>query len=159
MKRIRRSLFWRNVLFTILQPGVVAGLIPNWLAGGWEGIEDEWSWQRCTGALILLAGIMITGHCIYRFMIDGQGTLSPADPTRRLVVLGLYRYSRNPMYVGVSLMLAGEALIISRQSMWIYTAAVIIAFNLFIIFFEEPRLRRDFGDEYDAYSHRVRRWM
>ena len=98
-------------------------------------------------------------HCIVNFAIKGRGTLSPADPTKRLVINGLYKYSRNPMYIGVILILVGESIFSRSQSLWIYSLIIFIAFNVFIVGFEEPRLRSDFGEEYRAYCKKVRRWM
>jgi protein-S-isoprenylcysteine O-methyltransferase Ste14 len=75
----------------------------------------------------------------------GKGTLSPADPTKKLVVKGLYRFSRNPMYVGVTMMLVGESIFFQSTALWTYSLIIFIAFNIFILFFEEPRLLDDFG--------------
>lgn len=112
------SLILRNLLFTILQPGLVMS-----------------------------------------FAVKGQGTLSPADPTKRLVTTGLYRFSRNPMYVGVMMILIGEAAFFQSTDLWVYSLVVFIAFNTFILFFEEPRLRKDFTEEYNKYCQQVRRWI
>ncbi len=155
------SLFLRNAIFTILQPGVVAGLIPYLIAG--DNVHHKTSFGLSGIDYLALAmfftGIVITLHCIFRFAVEGKGTLSPADPTRKLVVSGLYKFSRNPMYVGVSLMLAGESIFLGSTSLWIYTAIVISAFNLFVIFYEEPRLKKAFGSEYEGYRKLVRRWL
>jgi protein-S-isoprenylcysteine O-methyltransferase Ste14 len=152
-----RSLFWRNAFFTVLQPGLVAIAVPLWIANGipsWHGSIADWC-----GLLLFTAGVLITLICIARFATDGDGTLSPADPTRKLVVRGLYRYSRNPMYVGVALMLLGDCLVLQMQSVWIYAGITMLIIHLFIIGFEEPRLTRDFGEEYNAYRKKVRRWF
>lgn len=158
MGSTKQSLWWRNAFFTILQPGMVAIVIPWWIAGGIPHIH-EWTALSWTGFSLFTAGAAITLICIYSFMTKGAGTLSPADPTTKLVVSGLYHYSRNPMYVGVTLMLLGDALILQQRSVWIYGASVFLAFNLFIAFFEEPRLRKDFGDAYTTYCEKVRRWL
>ena len=97
--------------------------------------------------------------CIISFAVKGRGTLSPADPTKKLVVTGLYRYSRNPMYIGVVMILTGEAIFFQSVSLWIYLLVVIIAFNIFILLHEEPRLQKDFGEEYKKYCQKVRRWI
>jgi protein-S-isoprenylcysteine O-methyltransferase Ste14 len=89
----------------------------------------------------------------------GKGTLSPFDPTRHLVIKGLYRYVRNPMYVGVMIVLAGEALWFESLNMVWYAVLVFLLFNLFIIFYEEPYLRREFGEQYDKYKAEVGRWI
>ncbi len=107
----------------------------------------------------MILGFLILMSCILRFATEGKGTISPIDPTKNLVAKGLYRYSRNPMYVGVMLLLLGEA--VFWQSLFLagYAAVVFIGFNLFIIIHEEPRLKRDFGTEYELYFQKVRRWF
>src|SRR5687768_254460 len=102
---------------------------------------------------------MILFHCIYMLAKIGRGTLSPADPTKKLVITGLYRYSRNPMYVGVILILFGEAVIMQSIVLGIYLLLIFLLFNLFIIFHEEPRLHRAFGSEYFEYKKSVSRWI
>lgn len=155
------SLFLRNLFFTIIQPGVVAGLIPYWIVHdrGYNPFEGPFQWWNYSGAIIFLLGFYLTIDCIYRFAVYGNGTLSPADPTKKLVINGWYRYTRNPMYVGVMLILFGEVIFFKSLSLLIYTLIVMAAFTLFIIYFEEPRLRKDFGEEYEAYAKRVRRWI
>lgn len=158
MTTSNRSLFWRNAFFTVLQPGMVAIAIPIWIAGS---VPDPHTWSAVSwlGLPVFITGVAVTLWCIYSFATQGNGTLSPADPTRKLVVSGLYRYSRNPMYVGVTLMLLGDCFILQSQGIWIYAGVVFVAFNIFILGFEEPRLRRDFGEEYVAYCRQVRRWL
>lgn len=115
--------------------------------------------QHYTGMLIFLAGLSVMLHCIARFALDGLGTLSPADPTRRLVTSGLYRFSRNPMYAGVMLMLLGEVVFCGEAYLLLYSAGIAVLFNLFIIYREEPRLKKDFGDDYETYRKKVGRWI
>ena len=154
------SLFIRNLVFTILQPGIVVFLVPYLLIRNRPfDYSGMFSALPMLGIVLFLIGLIIMLECIARFGWQGKGTLSPADPTRNLVVRGLYRYSRNPMYVGVILQLIGISLCFGFTSLWIYTGLVFLAFNLFIVFVEEPRLRRDFGQEYAAYTQQVRRWF
>lgn len=108
--------------------------------------------------LAFILGFAVMADCIFRFAKEGRGTLSPADPTKKLVVKGLYKYSRNPMYVGVMMMLISEAVFFESAELWIYAGIVFLAFNLFIHFIEEPRLLRDFGEEYKRYRNHVGRW-
>ncbi|NML22045.1 isoprenylcysteine carboxylmethyltransferase family protein [Pseudoflavitalea sp. G-6-1-2] len=154
-------LFWRSLFFTVLQPGMVAGIIPWWIAGHHTSTIQLSSFNavQLAGLLLLLAGIVVTVHCIIRFAVDGRGTLSPVDPTKKLVIAGLYKYSRNPMYIGVMLMLTGECMIAPVSGLIIYTTAIFTGFNLFIVFYEEPRLLKDFGDSYAQYCKKVRRWL
>ncbi len=98
-------------------------------------------------------------YCIFSFATKGQGTLSPFDPTKKLVKEGLYNYSRNPMYVGVLLILIGETLVYKSMPLALYTLGIFVLFHLFIVFVEEPRLKRDFGDQYIDYQRKVRRWV
>lgn len=155
------SLFLRNLFFTILQPGLVAGLFPYMILGSPDTavFKKNLNPYQYTAIFIFAVGLIILFYCISMFAIKGKGTLSPADPTKKLVISGLYKYSRNPMYIGVMLILIGEALFFNSTSLWIYTAFVFIAFNLFIVLHEEPRLKRDFGTEYQQYLKAVRRWF
>ena len=153
------SLLLRNLIFTVLQPGLVAGVIPYYIVRGEINLERPWAVHTYFGIGILAAGLIIMLRCILQFALEGKGTLSPVDPTRRLVVRGLYRYSRNPMYVGVMLILIGEAIAAQSGSLWIYLTIIFIGFNLFIMLHEEPRLKKDFGVEYLLYCKSVRRWL
>lgn len=157
----KTSLLLRNLFFTILQPGMVAGFFP-WLIARqqWAArLSAPFAFLQYLGLIVFLAGLIITLHCILRFALEGKGTLSPADPTRQLVISGLYRFTRNPMYIGVLSMLLGECFFVQSTSLWIYTGLIFAAFNVFIIFWEEPRLRKDFGQSYIDYCRKVRRWI
>ena len=155
------SLLLRNLFFTILQPGIVAGLIPYWILGDKlnKAFSQSLQFYQYLGILLFVIGLVIMFDCIIRFAVEGRGTLSPADPTKKLVIKGLYKYSRNPMYMGVMLILTGEAVFFKSTGLWIYLLFIFIAFNLFILLVEEPRLRRDFGEDYYQYCQKVRRWL
>lgn len=155
------SLLLRNLFFTILQPGVVVALVPYLIlrCTGREAVPPVWGATHFIGAGLMVIGVVIAGSCILRFATEGKGTLSPLDPTKKLVIRGLYKYSRNPMYVGVMLILSGETLFYWSPALAIYSVVVFIGFNLFIILHEEPRCRRDFGNEYAEYCQNVRRWL
>ena len=86
-------------------------------------------------------------------------TLSPADPTKRLVTRGLYKFSRNPIYVGVMMILIGEAIFFQSYDLWVYLLFTFVSLNLFVMLIEEPRLRKDFGEGYYQYCQKVRRWL
>lgn len=153
-------LFLRNLIFIVLQPGIVAGYIPYLI------VRDEWSvrflrWEflHYLGIIVFMIGLIIMLHCVYQFAVEGRGTLSPVDPTQHLVINGLYRFTRNPMYLGVITMLIGEAIFTWSNWLWIYSFLVFIGFNLFILLVEEPRLKKDFGAEYEQYCQEVRRWI
>jgi protein-S-isoprenylcysteine O-methyltransferase Ste14 len=153
------SLLLRNLVFTVLQPGLVAGVIPYYILEGVVNLDEPWHFYTYGGLLLFAIGLIVMLRCILQFALEGKGTLSPVDPTKKLVIRGFYRHSRNPMYVGVMMMLIGEAIMMRSTSLWIYAAIVFTAFNLFIMFHEEPRLRRDFGDEYLLYCKKVGRWF
>ncbi len=155
------SLFIRNLIFTILQPGLVAGLIPFWILGNKvnKTFAQPLQFYQYSGAIVFAIGFVIMLSCIISFAIKGRGTLSPADPTKHLVITGLYNFSRNPMYVGVIMILIGEAMFFQSGNLWVYLLIVFTAFNIFIILNEEPRLRKDFKEEYSEYCKKVRRWI
>ncbi|NBA85933.1 isoprenylcysteine carboxyl methyltransferase [Emticicia sp. CRIBPO] len=155
------SLLLRNLFFTILQPGIVAGLIPFFILD--KNLDDlirlPVRIHEKTGLFLFISGLIVMLICIFNFAVKGRGTLSPADPTKKLVLEGLYRYSRNPMYVGVMMILIGESVYTGSFSLLVYSLVILAAFHLFIVFREEPRLQRDFGEEYTEYSQKVRRWI
>ena len=155
------SLFLSNLIFTVLQPGIVAGLLPMLLVRNLlnDTFTPHFGYHHYAGITVSLAGLVVMLVCIVSFAVKGRGTLSPLDPARRLIVSGLYKYSRNPMYVGVMLILWGEAIFFRSASLWIYSCIIFGAFNAFIIFYEEPRLSKDFGVQYGDYQRRVRRWL
>jgi protein-S-isoprenylcysteine O-methyltransferase Ste14 len=155
------SLLISSLFFTILQPGLVSGLFPYLILGSRvkEILQNDFTLPQYFGSIIFFAGLIIMLECIVRFALEGRGTLSPADPTQILVVKGLYRYSRNPMYLGVVSMLIGEAVFFEAGRFWYYVVGIALAFNLFILLVEEPRLKRDFGAEYEEYCRKVRRWL
>jgi protein-S-isoprenylcysteine O-methyltransferase Ste14 len=155
------SLLVRNLFFTILQPGIVVVLIPYFILGDKVNtiFTEPFGIQQVMSAIIFFIGFLIMTTCILRFAFYGRGTLSPADPTKQLITVGLYKYSRNPMYIGVLLMLIGLSVLFGSNSLGMYTMFVFISFNIFIVFFEEPRLRKDFGEDYMNYCKRVRRWI
>src|SRR4051812_44508489 len=155
------SLLLRNLLFTILNPGLVVGVIPYWILADKtvQLFAKPLQAHQYLGILLFIPGLIVLIDCILRFLVEGRGTLSPIDPTKRLVVKGLYKYSRNPMYVGVMMMLIGEAVFFQSGNLWIYLVLIFLIFNLFIVLVEEPRLHSDFGEDYYRYCQKVRRWV
>ncbi len=153
------GLFLRSIFWAILCPGTVTLLIPYFFFIRQEQASQAWHWQQWVGLAVGLLGASILAWCIYAFAREGQGTLSPVDPARRLVVKGLYQYGRNPMYVGVVTLLLGEAVFFTSLPLLAYTGAVFLGFNLFIHFHEEPYLRRQFGAEYAEYCQKTGRWL
>ena len=108
--------------------------------------------------LIGALGAALALWCIFTFASLGRGTPAPFDPPRRLVIRGPYRFVRNPMYIGAGLALAGAALFCQSLPLLSYTVVFFLVAHLFVLWYEEPTLRRTFGQEYDAYTERVRRW-
>jgi protein-S-isoprenylcysteine O-methyltransferase Ste14 len=146
-----------SLVFLVVAPGVVAGLIP-WLLTGWDG-RDGWPLPlRVAGAVGVCAGIAVLLDAFLRFVVEGLGTPAPTAPTERLVVGGLYRYVRNPMYLAVGTIIAGEALLLGRAVLLGYAAVFAAAVVAFVQGYEEPTLARRHGAEYEAYRRAVPRW-
>ena len=149
----------RSVVWAALLPGVFVGYVP-WRYFGLAHVGlDLAAPAQLLGVVCLGVGAALLVLCIFEFARSGRGTLAPVDPPRDLVVRGLYRYVRNPMYVSVTVILLGEALLAGSWSLLVYWAAWFAAANLFVIGYEEPNLRRRFGASYEAYARRVGRWL
>lgn len=149
----------RSLLWTLLLPGMVAGYVP-WRWYGMGQVQARWNAPEFyLGLLVLGLGAALLLTCIWEFARRGRGTLSPVDPPTELVAHGLYRYVRNPMYLSVATILLGELLLAPSRNFLLYAAMVFALFNLAVIFYEEPSLRRRFGDSYERYLHAVPRWI
>lgn len=148
-----------SALFFALAPGVVAGLIP-WLLTGWHvrPLGEFGVPVRVVGFVLVASGTAVLLHAFGRFVREGLGTPAPLAPTEHLVVGGLYRYVRNPMYLAVVATIAGQALILGQFGLLWYGAVVFAAVSMFVRGYEEPALRQRFGDEYVRYCEQVRRW-
>ena len=149
-----------SALFLLAAPGVVAGLIPWWLTG-WEVEAPSafWGPVRLVGGVLLITGVSVLLHAFARFVFEGIGTPAPVAPTEHLVVGGLYRYVRNPMYLAVLAAIVGQALLLGQLELLAYAAAVAAAFAAFVHWYEEPTLQRQFGADYDAYRRAVPAWI
>jgi protein-S-isoprenylcysteine O-methyltransferase Ste14 len=148
----------RSALWAILLPGIFAGYLP-WRYFGLGRAPASFGAVQAAGLLCMGLGIALLVTCIVEFARRGRGTLSPLDPPRHLVVRGLYRYVRNPMYLSVTIIVLGEALWIGSRTLAMYWAIWFAAAHLFVVGYEEPHLRERFGSSYDAYARRVRRWI
>ena len=126
---------------------------------GWDArtLSPWWLPLRALGVL-LLAGSIALVHAFARFVVEGAGTPAPVAPTERLVVGGLYRHVRNPMYVAVAAVIVGQALLLGRPVLLAYAAAFGVAVWAFVRWYEEPTLERRFGAEYEAYRRAVPGW-
>jgi protein-S-isoprenylcysteine O-methyltransferase Ste14 len=154
MQRSRAAL--GSAAFFVLAPGTVVGLVP-WLITGWEPAGPWPGWLRVLGGILVVAGLVPLVHAFGQFARAG-GTPAPVAPTTHLVVTGFNRYVRNPMYVGVVTMIAGQGLLLGRPSLLVYALAVWALTAAFVRWYEEPTLRRAFGAEYAAYRAAVPAW-
>jgi protein-S-isoprenylcysteine O-methyltransferase Ste14 len=155
--RSRSAAAFGSFLFFLVAPGVVVGLIPWWITRWRTG--DEYVWPiRVAGVVLLVVGAAVLASAFTRFVTEGTGTPAPVAPTRRLVIGGLYRYVRNPMYVAVLATIVGEALVLGRVVLLAYGAVVATAFAAFVRFYEEPTLARTFGGGYEEYRRAVPGW-
>ncbi|WP_245601663.1 methyltransferase family protein [Hamadaea tsunoensis] len=154
--RIRAAL--GSLLFLLVAPGVVVGLLPWWLTGGWTAGHTWWP-LRVLGGLLLAAGLAALLWAFGQFVVEGLGTPAPVAPTRHLVIGGLYRYVRNPMYVAIVVALLGQALLLGRPVLLAYALCAWALPAAFVRFYEEPTLLRTYGDEYREYQRNVRAWI
>jgi protein-S-isoprenylcysteine O-methyltransferase Ste14 len=154
VSRLRPAL--GSALFLLVAPGVAAGLVP-WLLTGWDS-SDPPVWIAVIGGVLTAVGAAVLLHSFARFVVEGAGTPAPVAPTERLVVGGVYRYVRNPMYVAVTATIAGQALLLGRPWLLAYAAAFWAVTAAFVRFYEEPTLSARYGEEYAAYRRAVPGW-
>jgi len=149
-------LLLKNLLFTLVFPATVAGWVPWLLSRGRPTGSAVW-----VGAAtpLFALGLATYAWCVWDFATFGRGTPLPLDAPRRLVVHGLYRFTRNPMYVGVLTTSLAWAVLFRSARLLVYAACVWAMFHLFVVLYEEPHLRRVFAPEYDEYRARVPRWL
>src|SRR5881275_757392 len=126
----------------------------------WSGIVEPATTgaPQVAGMIMVTIGTAIAFWCVFTFVFIGKGTPAPFDPPRELVIRGPYRFVRNPMYIGAGMTLAGTALFYESLSIFIY-CGLFFLIHLFVVLYEEPTLRRTFGDDYEAYFRRVKRWQ
>lgn len=149
-------MFLRALFAFLACPGVVALLVPLCIA--WNRHPAGAPWFPI-GLAMLTLGLSLLLWCVRDFYVAGKGTLAPWSPPRHLVSVGLYRYSRNPMYLAVTMMLAGWALCFWSPTLAIYTGSVMVGFHLRVVFGEEPWLARTHGAAWDEYKSKVPRWL
>ena len=158
MATLRRSITV-STLFTLFGgPGIVLVFGPWSITRFWVPSGESES-RIVIAAALIVVGLIPLFESIVRFVVVGRGTLMPLEPTKHLVVSGLYRYVRNPMYTGVLTVLAGEALLFGGRAMVVYLFAIWLAFHLFVCFYEEETLSRTFPGEYWRYKSNVPRWL
>jgi len=155
----------RHLLAVLMLPVLVAVIVPRWLLRAFADVDSRWppgtlarvAWVP--GALLLVAGVALVGWCVVLFARVGKGTLAPWDPTSRLVAVGPYRYTRNPMITGVAATLAGQALLAGSWVVGLWMLVFVAINQTYFVLVEEPGLERRFGEEYLAYRRAVPRWV
>lgn len=159
MSPMKALLATRSLLFLILIPGTVAGYIPLWILRASKPLViPSISASSILAVCLTLLGASVLLRCVWDFLFAGRGTLAPFDPPKLLVVRGLYRFTRNPMYNGVLTVLAGEAWLFRSGALLRYAALMFILFHLVVVIYEEPALASRFGESYRAYRGAVPRW-
>src|SRR5438105_407553 len=158
MKKLRSLV--GSAIFLVIAPGTIVGYVP-WLISRWEFQSPFFGFaaSQYVGLALIALGLPGLLDSFVRFAVQGVGTPAPIAPTEHLVVSGLYRYVRNPMYVSVLLLLFGQALLLGNAAILAYWALIWIAFHLFVCYYEEPTLRKRYSDEYIEYVERVPRWI
>jgi protein-S-isoprenylcysteine O-methyltransferase Ste14 len=156
---MRLFLAFRAIFYFLLLPGTAAGYVPFRIISATSRFGAiGFSASSVAASALTLAGIVVLAWCVWDFFAAGHGTLAPIDPPRCLIVQGLYRITRNPMYNGVLAILLGEAWLFASITLLIYALLVFMAFHLFVLFYEEPALESRFGEPYQAYRKAVPRW-
>lgn len=152
------NLFLKNLIFTIIVPGTVAGFLPYYLFRPYA-FEQSGMMALLTGSGVILAGTVLYLACVFPFATLGKGTPAPIDAPVNLVISGPYKIVRNPMYVAVLLVIFGQAILLYSQVHLFYGLVVATAFACVVYLYEEPALRAKFGNQYIKYCKRVPRWI
>ncbi len=150
------SLLLRNLLFSLLAPGLAAVLLPRWLLTRGGATPTPRAWPA---AAVIALGAVLFLACAWVFATVGRGTPGPWDAPRRFVAVGPYRWVRNPIYLAALLVVLGEAWLFLSLPLLVYAGAMAIVCHLFVIGYEEPTLGRTFGETYAEYRRRVPRWV
>ena len=146
-------------IFTVLAPGSATVLAPYLILSLFDPwLPFEIGFLRYAGWILIFLGAFFYFWTVWDFAVAGRGTPAPMDPPKKLVVRGLYRYVRNPMYLGVCSILFGETLLFSSPLLLVYTFLVFLSFHIFVVAYEEPKLNKTFGDAYRDYCDSVPRW-
>jgi len=155
----------RHLLSILLLPMMVALVIPRWILRAYAATDSRWpptpmsAVPKTLGVLIMVAGVALVAWCVTLFAKVGKGTLAPWDPTSKLVAVGPYRYTRNPMITGVLTTLVGEALFTGSRALAFWAATFFAINHVYFVLREEPGLADRFGDSYEEYKRTVPRWL
>jgi protein-S-isoprenylcysteine O-methyltransferase Ste14 len=150
----------KTIIFTLLLPCVFLVLVPYFLLSSFgDRFAADIGSIRYFGLVPMLSGVLMYIRCAWNFVSEGKGTPAPIDPPKKLVVQGMYKYARNPMYIGVLLFLIGEVIFFASLLLGFYAVLVFVCFHLFVVIYEEPALRAKFGDSYRRYCDSVPRWI
>ena len=156
----------RHLVSVLLLPFVVAAVVPQWIRSSLRATDSRWPLDntlalggRALGAVLIVAGVALAGWCIVLFARVGKGTLAPWDPTSRLVAVGPYRYTRNPMITGVATTVAGQSLLIGSRLIALWFLIFVAINHTYFLLSEEPGLEDRFGEDYRAYKRQVPRWI
>jgi protein-S-isoprenylcysteine O-methyltransferase Ste14 len=150
----------RTLIFTVLVPGSVAAWVPYLLlSSGLRASTHHLGSFRFLGLLTVVFGAALYVWCAAEFAFAGEGTPAPWDPPGRVVAGGLYRRTRNPMYLAIGSVLLGEAILFESLPLLAYSSLIGALFHLFVVCYEEPALKRKFGADYEAYCRAVPRWL
>ena len=159
-------LFLKNLLFTVVLPASVAVYVPLLIVRGQSPFYGPAESRPAPGMAVLgiatlffVIGAAIYTWCVRDFAVSGRGTPAPIDAPKRLVVRGLYRYTRNPMYLGVLCAILGWLVLYPSLVLVAYLIAICTCFHLFVVLYEERHLRRVFGNQYQEYCQKVNRWL
>jgi protein-S-isoprenylcysteine O-methyltransferase Ste14 len=156
MRMPMTNLTVRNLLFTLVVPGLGAVAMPWWILTNHGAAPPATQWYAVA---VIVAGAAVYVACVWVFAVVGSGTPGPWDPPRHFVAVGPYRCVRNPIYLAALLVVLGEAWLFLSQALLVYAGVMAIVFHLFVIGYEEPTLRRAFGQTYVEYTRSVRRWL
>lgn len=156
----QRRAAWASAAFLVVGPGSVTGLVP-WLLTRWKARRPVPGGvpAQLAGSVLILAGASVLSRSFVRFVVQGSGTPVPVAPPARLVVDGLYRHVRNPMYVALQAIIIGQASLLGQPRLVAWAAIAAVPPALYVPVREEPVLRARFGEEYEQYRHNVPRWL
>ena len=156
----KRAVALTSVAFFVVAPGFVAGFVPLYLTDGWTRSASTGGWLLASaGVVLIVVGVAVLVHAFAHYVLEGLGTPAPIAPTERLVVGGLNRYVRNPMYLAVVATILGQALLLARPVLLVYAVVAFATMAAFVRRYEEPVLARQFGAQYRDYCTDVPRWI